>query len=470
MIEEIEELKEEKDVKELMRILQEGDEKRRGDAAKALGMMKSSRDRDDVVSALVERLKKDETPTVRANAALAIGHLESKIGKKALKEAVEDDDWEVRHDAAIAMGEYEDDSFLDPLYSLLNDPENDVKRKSIEALGKVGSGAKSAEIISRLEGFLDDTELKEEAVKAVSQVHTEKALETLSQVYQNSEREIREIAVNGIGKIDGEKADNILLEALEDDSWRVREDAARFLGEKGVEEAVEPLLERLEDEKNYVVQEALRSLGLIGLKDEDGLRKIEEKIEDDDPGTRTAAVEALGKLDGEEASKILFESMDHEQNPRVLWSLSDSLSEISREYLKDLKKEVDELEGSRRPFAVVAMGKAGFSSYLEELLSMLDDDRWKVRQKAAEALRGIDPADLSKRRAEKVLRKLSKTIRDNDKWVRVESIKSLSEIIFDLKEGVETDEFKKELIKRAEVEADADVKEAIKQARNLLDI
>ncbi|GEM_PF-1921398 len=473
MIDEIEVLKEEEDIKELTRILQEGDKKRRADAAKALGMMRFKEERDDVSSALVERLKKDDEATVRANSALALGHLKSRTGKKALKEAAKDDDWEVRHDAAIAMGEFEDEDFLETLYSLLDDPENEVKRKSIEALGKIGNsinGSKSAEIISKLDVLLDDRELKEEAVKAVSQFDTDKALDTLSKVYKKSEREIREIAVNGVATIEGEKANNILLEALEDDSWRVREDAAKILGKREVEKAVEPLVERLNDKKNYVVQEALRSLGNIGSKNEEILKMIEEKIRDDDPGTRMAAAESLEKLDGEVSSKILFERIELEQNPRVLWSISDSLSEISKEHLKDLKKDMEDLIESRKPFAVAAMGKAGFSSYLEDILSMLDDERWKVRQKAAEALSGMDPADLSKRRAEKMLKKLSKMMEDNDKWVRAESIKSLGDLIFDLDRKIETDEFKKELVRKARVEADDDVKEAIKQARNLLDL
>ncbi|MFP3871606.1 MAG: HEAT repeat domain-containing protein [Candidatus Aenigmatarchaeota archaeon] len=474
MIDDIEELKDKRKIDQLLRILQEETKKRRADAAKVLGMMKSSRERDDVSSALVERLKEDEEATVRANAALALGHLKSATGKKALKAAAEDDDWEVRHDAAIAMGEYEEDYFIDTLYSLLDDEEDDVKRKSIEALGKIGSETKSDQIVSRLEKFLDEPLFEEEVVRAVSQIDTERGLRVLSDIYKNGQREIRETAINGVGKIEGEKADRLLINALEDESWRIREDAARLLGARGTKKAVEPLLEILEsdDEKDHVVQEAMKALGSLVTKDKKSsiLDKIEEKIRDDEPETRMAAAEALEKINDEKAAELLFEALKQGQNPRVLWAMADSLSSLSKKHLKELKEEVDEIENSRKVFAAVGMGKAGFSSYLEELLSMLADERWKVRQKAAESLRNIDAKDISKNKAERTLKKLSKTMKDNDKWVRVESVRSLGEMIFDLRKRVETEEFKKELLKRAEVEADEDVIDAIERAKNLLDI
>ncbi len=470
MKEHIVELKEKEKIDELLRLLQEGDEKTRADASKALGMMKASEEREDVTTALVERLKKDDIATVRANAALALGQIGSEIGKKALKEAAEEDDWEVRHDVAIAMGEYQDECFIDPLYSLLEDSETEVKAKSIESLGKIAGEAKSTKIVLKLQNFLDHPYLKEEAVKAISNAESEKALEALMQAYQDGEREIREIAINGIGKIQGKKADELLIQALKDNSWRVREDAAKFLGERGCEEALEPLLKRLNDKKNYVVQEALKAVGSIGKKDEKVLEKIEQKLEDDDPETRTAAAEALEKIDHERAAETLFNALKIENNPRVLWSISDSLSKRSRKELKELKGKTKELGVEREMFAVFAMGKAGSSRQVNELLSMLDDERWKVRQKAAEALRGIDAEELSESKSKKILKKLSKTMEDNDKWVRSESVKSLGEILFDLKGKWDSEEFEKKLLKRAEVEADEDVIDVIKQVRNLLDI
>lgn len=468
MLEDIEELKEKSDLNGLLRILQEGDVKRRADAAKAIGMIQEEIERDDVPPALVERLKKDEDPTVRGNAALALGHLRSEVGKKALKEAVEDQNWEVRHDTAIAMGEYREKDFIDDLFSLLKDDEAEVKRKSIEALGNIGKKIKSEEIIFRLKDFLDKDEFKEEAVRAVGRIDGEEAVDVLSEVYENSEREVREIAINGLGKIEGEKADKMLIKALKDDSWRVREDAARLLGERKVEEAVDDLIFAVEDEKSYVVQSALRSLGEVGKESDEILSTLKEKLESENAETRTAAAEAVEKLDSKRSGKILLEALRSEQNPRVLWSISDSLSNLSNKRLKDLKKDVETLGGEMKFFGAFALGKAGFYSQLDTLLEMIDDERWKVRQKAAEAVRGIDAEDLSKGKAKRVLKKLSSSIEDNDKWVRVEAVKSLKEMLFDLKEKFETEEFESQLLRRIEVEVDEDVKDELKRAKNFL--
>ncbi len=468
MLEDIEELKEKSDLDGLLRILQEGDVRRRADAAKAIGMIQEEIERDDVPPALVERLKKDEHPTVRGNAALALGHLRSEVGKKALKEAVEDQNWEVRHDVAIAMGEYSEKEFIDDLFSLLKDDEVEVKRKSIEALGKIGEETKSKEIIFKLKDFIDKTEFKEEAVRAVGRIDGEEAVDVLSEVYENSEREVREIAINGLGKIEGEKADKKLIDALKDDSWRVREDAARLLGERKVEEAVDDLIFAVEDERSYVVQAALRSLGKVGKESEEILSTLKEKLESENAETRTAAAEAVERLDSKRSGKILLEALRSEQNPRVLWSISDSLSNLSNKRLKDLKKDIETLGGEMKFFGAFALGKAGFYSQVDTLLEMIDDERWKVRQKAAEAVRGIDAEDLSKGKAERVLKKLSSSIEDNDKWVRVEAVKSLKEMLFDLKGKFEIEEFENQLLRRIEVEADEDVKDELKRAKNFL--
>lgn len=464
-------MREEEDVGGLRRLLQEGEALERADAAKALGMIDDLGEEEErAISALVERVKEDEIPTVRANAVLALGHVGDEVGKKALEDGADDKDWEVRHDAAIAMGEYRDERFINALYSLLEDDQTDVQKKAIEALGKIGEEEKGEKIISELEEFLDFPELKKEVVKAIGQIGSAKALDPLAKVFEDGEREVREVAVQGIGKLEGEEAEKILLEALKDESWRIREEAAASLGERGGEEAVEPLLEALEDEKDHVVEETLKSLGKLGIENEKILKKIEEKIRDEEPSIRIAAAEALSGIDSESSTHILFEALKRENNPRVLWSIADSLSDVSTGNLKELISEIKTLGENRKDLAAVAMGKAGFSKYADEIISMLDDDRWKVRQKAAEALRGIDGEDLSKRKAKRALSKLRERCEDNDKWVRAESIRALGDIIFDVGEKIDTEKGKEKVLEMSEVEADEDVLEAVKYARDLLNI
>lgn len=470
MIDDIEEKKEERDIEALMRHLQEGDVKEREDAAKALGMIDFEEEEERAISALVERVKKDEVPTVRANAVLALGHIGSDLGKKALKESADDENWVVRHDAAIAMGEYREEYFIETLYSLLEDDEREVQKKAIEALGEIGKEGKGEEIISKLEDFLEVSDLKKEAVKSISQIGTKKALDPLVKVFKNSEREIREIAIQGIGKLEETKSREVLLEALEDESWRIREDAASLLGERGDEGALEPLLESLEDENDHVVEEALRSLGKLGLENERILEKIKEKTQDKKPSIRIAASEALEGIDSERSTRVLFKVLRLEDNPRVLWSIAESLSEFSKDNLKELMEEIEGLKTHKKDLSAVFMGKAGFSKYADKIISMLDDDRWKVRQKAAEALREMDADDLNKREAKRALNKLTERCEDNDKWVRAESVKTLGDIIFDLDEKIDTEKGKEKLLEMAEVEAEEDVLEAVKYAKNLLNI
>ncbi|MFW5927890.1 MAG: hypothetical protein ACOCSL_01710, partial [Thermoplasmatota archaeon] len=57
---------------------------------------------------------------------------------------------------------------------------------------------------------------------------------------------------------------------------------------------------------------------------------------------------------------------------------------------------------------------------------------------------------------------------DNDKWVRTQAVLTLGNYLFDVSDDIETEEAKKALIQRMNVESDEDVKEAFKEIKYLL--
>ncbi|MFW5945884.1 MAG: HEAT repeat domain-containing protein [Candidatus Natronoplasma sp.] len=463
MIDEIEKLKEEKEIEKLIGLLQESEAKIREEAVKALGMIGSK----EALSYLIERLKEDPAATVRANAALALSHFESEDCKRALKEAVEDEDWEVRHDVAIAMREFQDKEIEEKLCSLITDKEMEVRKKAIDSLGEMGD----EDMISELKKHLGYEELKKNAARAISKIGTEKALEPLEKMYHNGDQEMREIAVQGIENIKSEDANSILLDALEDESWRIREEAAKILGERGDGEYIPHLVDRLEDENKYVVEAALRSLGTL---DEDSvLEAIKGKIDDEEPVIRIAAADALETIDTEKSARSLLDRLEKEDNPRVLWSISESLSGISKDILENLEKELDAISEDKDIFVSVSMAKAGFSSYADDLIPALDSERWKIRQKAAEALGNVEITELNKRNRKRVVRKLRERLRDNDKWVRVRSVRTLAKIISDVDgeiQEIDLEKIREDIFEMEDTEADEDVLEAVRDAKNLLEL
>jgi len=459
MIDEIEKLKEEEEIEKLIDLLQENEVQIREEAVKALGMIGSK----EALPHLIERLKEDLAATVRANAALALSNFESKMCKSALKEAAEDEDWEVRHDSAIAMGEFQDKELKEKLCSLIEDKEIEVRKKAIDSLGEIGDEEK----IKEIEKYLDDDDLKKNATRAISKIGTEKALEPLEEVYHDGDQEMREIAVKGIGNIESEEISSVILDALKDDSWRIREEAAKILGEKGDGKFVTPLVERLEDENKYVVEAVLRGLAI--LDGDEALKGIKEKMDDDEPSVRIAVADALEIIDSVESTELLLNQLKEENNPRVLWSISESLSNISKDNLQELENEIDLIVESKNIFVSVSMAKAGFSSYAEDLIPALESERWKIRQKAAEAFSNVKMAELSKRNRKKVISRLRDRLRDNDKWVRARSVRTLGNILIETDEEIDKEKIIEEILEMESIEVDEDVLEAVRDVKNLLE-
>ncbi|MFP4051610.1 MAG: HEAT repeat domain-containing protein, partial [Thermoplasmata archaeon] len=91
----IEDMKEKRDIEGLIELAEEGEDKERAETVKALGLIADS----DVLPVLLKRLDDDEK-TVRANAVIALSHVNGKQAKEKIIDMVDDDAWEVRHDTA----------------------------------------------------------------------------------------------------------------------------------------------------------------------------------------------------------------------------------------------------------------------------------------------------------------------------------------------------------------------------------
>ncbi len=460
MREKISELKENEDVPALINILEKGDKKERAEAAKALGMIGAS----GALPILLEKAEKDKEGTVRANSILALSHYGFDSVEKIFKEACEDDDWKVKHDVAIAMRSY-GEKFKEELYSLIEDDEIEVRKKAIESLGIVGS----KDDIQKIAEYVENERLKKVAVEAISRIGSEKAIDILTDVYSEEDQNIRELAVKGAGKINDERSLSLLIEALEDESWRIREEAANFLGKLENKKAISPLLERLDDENFHVLEASIRSLSKID--GEDVLKEIINLYDHRSPEVRIAITDALINISEDVPSKFLINFLESEENPRVLWSLSDALVGLSRENLKKLEKKLSSLEDEKRIFLLVGLAKTGKVIHPDELISTLESDRWKVRQKVIEALEEIDIEELSNRNRKKILKKLKDRLNDNDKWVRARAVKTASHHISRLDEELseeETKRLKEEIYRLKEMEMDEDVLEEIKKAQELI--
>ncbi|MFW5904110.1 MAG: HEAT repeat domain-containing protein [Candidatus Saliniplasma sp.] len=452
------ELKEAGDIDGLVELLKSGDIKEREESAKALGLLGEKM----ALGPLLRSLD-DEEETVRSNVILAIGHIDSKRGVEPLVECLKEESWVIRHDAAIALGHIGDERAVEDLGKLLEKEEEiEIRQKAVESLGEIG-GDRAFDILMN---HIDDIEIEEEVIDAVVKLDGEDILPHLAQKVKDGEKSVREAAVQGLASIGGEDSCQLLIECLKDESWRIREEAAKALGGLEYEEAESDLVEMLDDSNQYVVQSALESLGEIG--DDETVEVLKEKLDSDIPEIRSSAINAMGGIDTESSTKALLDRLHFEEHPRVLWVLSESLSEAPDELNNAIYRRIDEFQGVKEIVLSVSLAKMGDTRVIPQLLESVDDDRWKIRQKVVEGLRCIDLDEIGDRRAKSIIRKLKDALFDNDKWVRIEAIKGLAEKIYQVGDRIDTSDEVQELKKIADSEGDKDVRAAIEESMKLL--
>ncbi len=424
-------------MEEIIDGLLKGDTQERAECAKELGV----RGEPECIPYLIDALKDDE-PLVRANAALALGHMKPEdYVVKALMNILEDESWVVRHDAAIALGELGFGEAVDSLIELYDDDEVEVRKKVVEALGKIGD----EKSIKYLEKMIGDDEIEDELVEALAANGAE---EGLVKLYSSGGKDIRVKAIKGLAGSTEYK--EILLDALKDNSWRVREEAARSLKGISDDEVIDALLDALDDEKSYVVIESLRSLGEIC--NSEHLDNIKELYNHPESSVREEWAKTLTNIGRDDVFNYLIDAFEIEENPRVLWTLSEAMGK-SCEDPDELIELYGISEGYDKIYLAAALAWAGERKSIGFLIDCLKDHRWKVRQKVTESLRGIPFDSLNKTESGRLKRGLLELLRDPDKWVRVESIKTL----LLLAEEMDDEDIWEELFRRKEQEVDEDV-------------
>lgn len=127
----------------------------RGLAARELGRL---RDPQAVVP-LVTLLGEDPLPTVRADAAIALGRIGDKEASSALISALQDENRDVRGCAARSLGQLEDNHAVDALSILLQDENPWIRLQAAKALARIGDsrGVKPLASAVRAESFRHPT-------------------------------------------------------------------------------------------------------------------------------------------------------------------------------------------------------------------------------------------------------------------------------------------------------------------------
>jgi HEAT repeat protein len=130
------------------------------------------------------------------------------------------------------------------------------------------------------------------AAQALGHVKSAETVEALIPLLQDKVKAVREESATALAAI-GDAAIPCLVQALKHDDWLVRLHAVESLGKARSSRAVEPLLSVLFNDRDSAVREdAVRALGEIG--DAQAVDHLYVAMRE--PGLRTVAVEALGRI------------------------------------------------------------------------------------------------------------------------------------------------------------------------------
>jgi HEAT repeat protein len=169
---------------------------------------------------------------------------------------------------------------------------------------------------------------------------------------------------------------------------RVRGNAAAVLGEVGSEEFIDPLIEALKTDGSWWVRHfAVGSLGKIGAEKVAGSLIV--ALNDENQYVRRAAVAELGKLKPEEAFLSLVYCLKDE-DWQIRLQTTEILVEIGREIEEPLLEGLNDDSKWVKVGAAEVLGKMKSERAIIQLISLLEERDWMVRDEAAVALSRIN--------------------------------------------------------------------------------
>lgn len=258
-----------------------------------------------------------ENPLHRARMALALGRIsaatfddangngvkdpgETQAGVAELASLVTDPNDLVRVNAAFALGMTNDDAAIEPLLRFAADKDGTVAAEAVEALSKLANTP-----FLRYETFTEPREregVRARAIRFLFRFKTDEAAAVAAGALEAPSPAIRQEAAYALARRPLPAAHPQLELLLTDPNPQTRAYAISALGRIGAPESLSKLLEALGDAHPWVRTNAAVAITRIATKDPksldrpsltDDVQRVMTVSGDDDPGVRTAAIDAL---------------------------------------------------------------------------------------------------------------------------------------------------------------------------------
>lgn len=144
--------------------------------------------------------------------------------------------------------------------------------------------------------------IRRSAAETLGVMGDKKALKPLTRALEDSHGEVCVAAINALGKIGSRKAVRKLIKLLKKSKYKhIKLRVVKTLGKIGDKRAVKPLIKRINSKKIGI--EVMGALGAIG--DKRAIAPLSGQLANSDVKCRRAAVEALGRIGGNETIDAL---------------------------------------------------------------------------------------------------------------------------------------------------------------------
>jgi len=353
----------------------------RREAASALGSLGKSR----VTPELLALVKADPVASVRQAAAYSVARSfvedDRAAVQKTLADAAGEGDAGVRQAAAWGLGEIGGTGFEARLERLLNDADPGVRRNAAEALGKLGS----VKSLPRLASASRDRvpEVRQAAVAAMGRIGDPEALDALLVAVNDENVYVRADAETALKAIKGAPAQD-LAAGLRSPSPRTRAEAAQKIGEIGDPRYVESLIPLLGDPDFGVRQRAIGALGRM--RQDVALPRLLMALRDPNPAVKQGAVTVLG-IQGRREALADLAAVAKDPNPAIRAEAIRSLAAIdARDSMMAILGAAQDPDTGVRMAAAEALGGINLPEAREALQNLARDPWPQVRQRAIEIL------------------------------------------------------------------------------------
>jgi HEAT repeat protein len=255
-------------------------------------------------------LLKDDTPQVRAAAAMALQQflifsesIDPQLRVQLLA-AVNDSDGRVRQAALSALTFKPAADLVPYVIARLHDTDPQVRLLALSSLRTIPARFSYNEIADLIAD--PEASVRVAAAEAIANLADEEALSILNQAMQDRDSKVRYWATYGFGNV-GPKGTAALLKALTvDPDPGVQSEAARKLGKQRNVAAIEPLIQHLASKSwNHadVAAEALQSIGAPAVP------ALVGALNHSDADVRELAAESLGVIGKPESTVALIRAL-----------------------------------------------------------------------------------------------------------------------------------------------------------------